>query len=811
MASSSNTPSKATPSRQTTAQHDPQLKASLVESPPGTAHHESPNIPILFLVLGWVVGLIFCLGIYNALVFHSLQRHIRDNSLSSAAMTASQISMKLNTGLRLGKQLATYYGLQGIVNDAGASFPHYQGMAVLLTDGSPVYSLGTPASMEGGEIRPDGIVVAENGSSLVAASPVLNKEGAVQGYCVVSVSTHVLEEALWPMMREQIEGQVIIMLIALLLLLLLLNLVNHTKWGTRFRRSGLDAICILGFVLVTCANAVLAVHTYATYSRQISQTNADHLGAVVGLDISRLLLAGVSLGQMANVNQYLEKIAATYDNRVVLELLSSDGQRMGGSHDKQTDILAGSQRQIFLTDTNVESAPAWSVEVSVARSVWMQTVLDFGLNILTVAVVALIFMVEMFLLFFKYCECRHAGVTLQTMTALRRSELVRPLMFMIIMAVDMSVSFIPLRMAELVDSGGAVARDVLLGLPVSVEMGMTGLSVIIAGTWMKRKGVVPPLTTGIGLIALGYLGSMLAATPLQFVLARGCAGTGYGLTILSAQAYTVRQGKLSHMFAGVYAGSLCGSAMGGILAEQFGYGPVFLFSACLLLCMLTVPYFLLRGDTSRQADTGESRPIDFRTLRRMVGSPQLMGFIVLSLVPCAFLAIGFLNYFLPVYLNGAGVPQSDVGRVFMLYCLVFVYIGPPIGTMIHKAQSKRLMVSIGGALAAGAVLCFTVLPPLPASLCGAVLLGLSVCYTVPGQSEFLLQLEIARAIGVDQTMALLNALERVGQVLGPLCVGAAIAAFGVSQSAKWGGIAFLSVALLFFAFDRLTARRREAS
>lgn len=783
----------------------PTLKESVDSVKTQRAHQKTHTV---LLVLGWIGVLIFCLAIYNTLVFHSLQRTIRDNSLSSAIMVASQISMKLNTGLRFGKQLDNYYGLQGVVDNAAAAFTSYEGMAVLLADGSSVYSLGAVPRREGGETRANGVVVIKDGSSLVAASPVVDKAGTVKGYSVVSVSSLELEATLWPMMRDQMKGQVIIMVIALFLLVVFLHILYRTETAVRFRKSGLGALCILSFVLVMCSNAVLTVQTYATYSRQISQTNADHLGSVVGRDISRLLLVGVPLGQMSNVNQYLEKIAATYDNRVVLELVAPDGRRMGGSHASSTEVLSDSQRKIFLSDTKSEEqgALAWSVGVSVARAAWIQTVMEFCLNMLTVAVVALIFMVEMFLLFSKYCECRNTGINLKNMTQPRRSELVRPLMFMIVMAVDLSISFIPLRMAELVGKGG-ITRDVLLGLPISVEMGMTGFSVVLAGTWMKRKGAVPPMTTGIAFIALGYLGSMLAASPMHFVVARGFAGVGYGFCILSAQAYTVRHGQLSHMFAGVYAGSLCGSAMGGILAEQLGYGPVFLFSTFLLVCTVAVPFFLLRNDAETHHRAEKTTPMSFYAMRRLLGSPQLMGFTLLSLVPCAFLGIGFLNYFLPVYLNNAGIPQSDVGRVFMLFCLVFVYAGPPIGTMAHKGQNKRLMVCIGGVLAAGAVLCFAILPPLPASLCGAVLLGLSTCCTVPGQSEFLLQMDIAKAIGVEQTMALLNALERVGQMLGPLCIGAAITVFGVSQSVIWGGVAFLGMALLFFVYDSLVASK----
>lgn len=102
--------------------------------------------------------------------------------------------------------------------------------------------------------------------------------------------------------------------------------------------------------------------------------------------------------------------------------------------------------------------------------------------------------------------------------------------------------------------------------------------------------------------------------------------------------------------------------------------------------------------------------------------------------------------------------------------------------------------------------CFCVLPPLPASVAGSILLGLATGLNIPAQSEFLLELDIARAIGVDQAMSLLDALQRVGQVIGPVCVGAVMAIMSVDDAARWAGLALTGISLLFLLLVR-PARR----
>ena len=103
------------------------------------------------------------------------------------------------------------------------------------------------------------------------------------------------------------------------------------------------------------------------------------------------------------------------------------------------------------------------------------------------------------------------------------------------------------------------------------------------------------------------------------------------------------------------------------------------------------------------------------------------------------LCVGFLNYFLPVYLKSAGTAQSDIGRIYMLNCLLVIYSGPPLSRLVMKTRSKAGMVCAAGIISALSLLVLAVLPPLPATLLGAVLVGLATGLNIPAQSEYLLR------------------------------------------------------------------------
>ena len=104
-----------------------------------------------------------------------------------------------------------------------------------------------------------------------------------------------------------------------------------------------------------------------------------------------------------------------------------------------------------------------------------------------------------------------------------------------------------------------------MGLPITVEFIFVGLSIFIAGIWVDRRGWHGPFLTGVSLAGAGVLYSWLAPDAIHFILSRAVAGSGYGLTLMASQGFviTYSDGKskargLAHLFAGIYAGSICG-------------------------------------------------------------------------------------------------------------------------------------------------------------------------------------------------------------------------------------------------------------
>jgi MFS family permease len=366
---------------------------------------------------------------------------------------------------------------------------------------------------------------------------------------------------------------------------------------------------------------------------------------------------------------------------------------------------------------------------------------------------------------------------------------------------DMSITFIPLRMAELPSEFFGLPRDVVMSLPVSVEIGMCGLGIFLTGRRISRYGAALPMTLGFALVGVGSLASALASGAPGFLLARALAGAGYGTSIMAAQAYVYKSGGLSGLFAGVFAGSLCGGAAGSMLAEQSGFGVTFYVSGALMLCIAALPYVLLRrGDTTREAVP--ARPAEKTrnmSILKALGDRKFLALSLFSLLPISFLVAGFTKYFLPVYLNRAEVAQADIGRVYMAYCLMLIYLGPPLGKVILKARRKVLGVAAACLLGVLSILPLAVFDGILAAVLCALILGLADAVNIPANPEYLLRLDITRQLGGNRALSMLNVVERVGQAAGPLVIGGLISAFLIQDVALWGGVFFLCLTLAFYA------------
>lgn len=395
----------------------------------------------------------------------------------------------------------------------------------------------------------------------------------------------------------------------------------------------------------------------------------------------------------------------------------------------------------------------------------------------------------------------------------------RPAIFLFLFGIDLSMAFIPLHMETLPQSLSGLSPEVLLGLPISVEFFCVGVAILCCGVWLDKSGWKAPFYTGLVITGLGCLYSWLAPDAVQFILSRGVLGFGYGLTLLASQGYVIRHTDssnkargLAHLFAGLYSGSICGAATGAVLAEQFGYGLVFLLGALIIFSVIFYGLLILSQPTEvDNAETVTKNETVTRAIKQGSGSVtdasssfkhfvfdrQILAATLFSSMPASIAVVGFLNYFSPVYLNRAGLNDASIGQVLMLFGVVLALLGPSIGRFADQSETKRGPIILGCVLGGGAFLVFGVLDGIAAVTLSVLLLGLSNCLVLSAQSAFVLRQDVTSRYGEGKSMGIFRSSSRIGQMLGPVIFAVIMTTSEIETGVMLFGIIYLMTALLF--------------
>jgi predicted MFS family arabinose efflux permease len=560
---------------------------------------------------------------------------------------------------------------------------------------------------------------------------------------------------------------------------------------------------------------------------EINKNNSEALTAIVKRDIYYLLDNGIRMNQLIKMDTYLERIIQDTPELNDITIFDHNNYPLyratkSGATDFQKSknaYLQWMEATRPLTNTeynskvelNVTNQYAGYISTNNSRTILFKKLFEIGMDSLTVLVISILFLVEMLILVFKYLEKQVQEEVPAESSQLINYGVMRPAVFLLLFGVDISISFIPLHMQKLYIPILGLSKDTIIGLPISVEFMFVGIAILISGIWLDRRGWHEPFIGGLLLASFGFAYSSVAPDALHFIVSRATVGLGYGLALMASQGFVITHSDnktkaqgLAHLFAGIYAGSICGGACGAMLAETVGYNATFLFGSVILLLVIGYTFVFMRKAMGKPVAYQAPGPV--LTARPVKSVSNVWQFltnrIVLSLIffsslPAAIAAVGFLNYFLPVYLNRIGVAQSTIGQVLMIYGISLIYIGPLISKYVDSTGDKKRYVFVGCVLGSVAFLTFHILNGLVSAMIAILLLGISSSFVLASQSVYALRLKVTQKLGEGKAIGIFRSTSRVGQMIGPLMFSWLFAIADTNKGIMFFGLAYLLTAVLF--------------
>jgi MFS family permease len=367
---------------------------------------------------------------------------------------------------------------------------------------------------------------------------------------------------------------------------------------------------------------------------------------------------------------------------------------------------------------------------------------------------------------------------------------VRAPLFMFILAEELTRSFLPGYVKELLVPVPGVSPQLLVGLPIALFMLIVAIGQPFFGVYCERVGHRRTMLVGAAVACVGFIASALAHSVVDLLLWRSLCALGYAMVFVAGQAYVLdyaNPGNRARSFAlfvgAIMAATVCGPSIGGILADNIGERPTFGVAALLAAGSILVIRGL-PGKSPAVAGRTATRLPKLSEIGALMLNRRFMTVTGLAAMPAKILLTGVCFYLIPLYVVTEGSTQAMAGRILMTYAVMMVVMAPVTAALATTRERMHWLVGgglvlsgLGGVLmlAGGAIGWVFV---------AVVLVGLGQSLSISAQSALVGEHcgpEVAQ-LGDGVVYGVYRLLERLGNAMGPMIAATLVLKFGYRTS-----------------------------
>jgi predicted MFS family arabinose efflux permease len=404
-----------------------------------------------------------------------------------------------------------------------------------------------------------------------------------------------------------------------------------------------------------------------------------------------------------------------------------------------------------------------------------------------------------------------AGIAEHRPQRMRLSNIadIRLALFLFSVATEIAAAFLPLY-ARAAARPPWLSPDLAAAAPLVLYLVAIAVLTPFGGALARRFGArrlflasVPP--TALALAAIGFSGSIAGIT-----LWRGVIAVFYASATIACQEYALRADAdragarpIGAFIAVVYGGVFCGSALGGVLAERFGFEAAFLSGAAICVLSGVLGTLFMRGRAGDPEAAAEPYPARSGP-RRWLGA-RFVALLLGVAVPMNAATAIFIWYLTPLLLAASGSGPAEIARVVMLYYLAVVLFGTTVAGLSDGRFGPVRLVVFGAVGSGAALLSLTAWSGFWAVVVAVAGLGLG--HTALRAPLYALALKICGGPGAG--LSALRLSERIGAIVGLAASALLLGDIGAENSIRILGIVVLS-GIAIFAIVYFADRSRSA-
>ncbi len=752
----------------------------------------------------------------------SFNQNYTQTVVSSYTVAAGETVRKIEYAVKYGKPLDNFLGIEDLLKDTGMESMQIEAAEIIVPDGRVIYDQS--GSVRGRSL-PNRLVDEMNiiNTEQLGYSSVLldgkynvllqihNRDGERVGNLRLVFDQSIIKSQTSIHSTSLIVYLIILAALALMAIVIFIYKFKVLNSAGQIRRKGLLIALLVILGIIQIAYGTINYLTYQSAYIGASQKTVAFTTEVIQKDIDSVIDKGVPYSKLYNLEDYLNRIKDSVP--VIGDITVSNEaaifQYTTSESTENVELKLDHELQYTRILTMDSEGSTGFINIDISKTYITSKLRDIVLDTLTVLVTSFLFMVEVTIFVMLFLRKKLNQVN-QTDGMDVDTEMIRPLAFFLCIAIFMSTSFIPVYMKQFAEPLFGLSKEVIIALPISLEMLFAAISSLIAGYIIDKKGWRYVFFLSIFIFGAGTLLSGYSSDALMFIASRCIVGFGYGFALISMRGYVnqLRSSKertkgFSVFFAGMYAGVNCGVIVGAMLADRIGFSYVFYVAACtvvlagifVIIMMKTKPSSI-HSEEDNLVMTMEKKS---KSIFSFLTNRQIVTFFLLILIPMTACGM-FLDYYFPLFAASMDISASNVGRAFLLNGLCIVYLGPLLSKYTTKSLGYQKSLILSGLIITGALLLFTGYASLLTAFIAVLLLGIAESFGLVAQNSYFLSLKAAGHIGLGKASGYFDNVRKLGQMLGPLAFGA-VAFMGTMGVGLIGAILFGTI-LMFFIFTQ---------
>ncbi len=738
---------------------------------------------------------LFLLSVGFSLVLSSstLHRYSSEAVLRGYDSAALQLQDMITRGLNFGRPLQGFAGLQEQLARVQSMASGLENIVVYTTQGEVAYSLkdvdqGLEYIQQNAKDVPQ--TAWKVGKNYYRILPLGENPQKPAGYLVLSVEASVLDAP---------YGQYVRNMLLLIVLLGGMTCFAQLGWFSYITASVRDIVSVrrsisfIFFVFIAGAQLVfasIAMYTFMAELRHATHFSAELSGRFLASDLEVLQNKNVNINNIAGLQEHMQEMLADSPTLGAMRIVK-DGHVVHAVGTEFTSFTISSPMvapiYTYWQSNSVPRTEIGTVEVfpsaEYINQIFKRMFLDQGTSI----AISLILLWQLISFATGSVILAHSGQFLkrrssdgQSLTTddlvtaslnpwEKQKLLLEAALFIFFCAYDLVMSFIPLVANKLPSDILPISESLQRALPISAEACFATMAVLVSGALNRRFGWKKLMLLSVLSAMLGSILAYASFDVALFIVSRALSGFGMGMMLIAAQFCVVentehRLSGLSGIYAALFAGAICGSAGGGMLYDLFDYHVLFMLSAVIMGVVILILSYLKSNKVNCAKEIEKKRASAWREYLR----PSFLIPALLVGLPAGIVLTGFLYLLVPTIMKNLGVSQADIGRLFMLYGLCFVFLGPYLANLASKFQSQRIFVILIGLTGGGAILCASFFPSYTGFLLAVFLVGISQCLISSSMLEYILALPSMQKLDKAMTSSAYRMCERSGQIIGPM-------------------------------------------